>query len=85
MGGTDIYGESNVCSAAVDRKRDNDFMLMLGLSVNIDQFAVTHSVHLGGNVLVYLMLMVRKGGRIWRRHMEEESMMIGLSRDDATS
>ena len=80
-----------------DRKRSTDLMFMLGLSKTIDQPAMANSVRWyghalrreDGHVLRTLNFEAegqRKKGwpkRTWKRQVEEESMKIGLRREDA--
>ena len=74
-----------------DRKTSKDLMLMVGLNETIDQLAMANSVHWYGNVLrredghVLRELEVegqRKKGML-KKQVEEESVKVGLRREDA--
>ena len=80
-----------------DRKRSSNFTFMLDLKESIDQLAMASSVHLYGHVLRrvdgHVLRMAldfevegqRKKGRpmrMWRKQVEEESMKVGLRRED---
>ena len=80
------------------RKISIDFMLVTGLSETIDQSAMVNSVQWYGHVFRgedshilrrTLDLKVegqRKKGkpkRTWKKHVEEESVKVGLRREDA--
>ena len=92
-----IHGESNVWSAAQRQKITCGFDVHAG-SETIDQLAMTNSVRWYGHILrredghvLRRALDIefegqRKKGRLkrtWKKHVEEESVMIGLSREDA--
>ena len=81
-----------------DRKRSTDMMFMLGLSEAIDRLAMANSVRCYGHVLSredgHIMRMAldfefegqRKNGRLkrtWIKQLEEESVKVGLRREDA--
>ena len=81
-----------------DRKRATDLMLMLGLGETMDQLAIANSVHWYGLVLrkedSHVLRTIlnfefegqRKKGRLmrtWKKQVEEESVQIGLRREDA--
>ena len=81
-----------------DRKRFADLMFILGLNESMDQLAVTNSVRWCGHVLWrddgHVLRMAldfevegqRKKGRlkrIWKRQVEDESVMVGFRREDA--
>ena len=80
-----------------DRKRSSDLIFMLGLSETIDQLAMVNSIRWYGHVLrredghvLRMALDVevdvqRKKGRLkrtWKKQVEEESMKVGLRRED---
>ena len=79
------------------RKRSKDLMLMLGLNETIDQLAMSNSVrwyghvlrredsHVLRRVLHFVIECQRKKGRLkrtWNKQVEEESMKVGLRRED---
>ena len=79
-----------------DIKRSTDLMFMLGLNETIDQLAMTNSVRWYCHVLKRLDSHVlrrasdlevedqwKKGRpkRTWEKHIEEESVKIGLRRE----
>ena len=81
-----------------DRKISNDFMLMLGLNETIDQLVMANSVHLYGHVLrrddghvlrralgFEVQGQKKKGrpNRTWREQVGEESVKVGVRREDA--
>ena len=81
-----------------DRRRSTDLMFMLGLNETIDQLAMANSARWHGNVLrredVHVLRMAfdfeaegqRKKGmvkRTWTNQVEEESVQVGLRREDA--
>ena len=81
-----------------DRRRSTDLMFMLGLNEIMDQLAMANSVRWYGHVLrsedghVKRMALdfevegQRKKGRpyrMWKKQIKEESMMVGLRREDA--
>ena len=81
-----------------DRKRSMDLMFMLGLKETADQLAMANIVHWYGHVLRredghvlgrsldFEVEGQRKKGRpkrAWKRQVEEESMKVGLGREDA--
>ena len=81
-----------------DRKISKDLMFMLGLTETIDQLAMANNVHWYGYELrredghilrrtLYLEVEgQRKKGRLkrtWKKQAEEESVKVGLRRDDA--
>ena len=80
-----------------DRKRSTDLMFILGLNETIDQLAMANSVCWYGHVLKRENCHVlwaldfevegqRKKGRpkrTWKRKADEESMKVGLRREDA--
>ena len=74
------------------------YLLMLGFNETIDQLAMANSVHWYGDVLRredghvlrraldYEVEGQRKKGRLkrtWERQVEEESVTVGLRREDA--
>ena len=78
--------------------RANDLMLMLGFSGAMDQLAMINRMHLSLKVfrreddhvlrraLVFEVNGLRKTGRLirtWNKEVEEESMNVGLGREDA--
>ena len=80
-----------------DRKRSMDLMLMLGFRQIIDQSAMANSVRWYGNVLrreddhdlkmafdfeVEGQRKKRRLKRTWKKQVEEESMKVGLRRED---
>ena len=92
-----IHGESNVWSAAQRQKNDPQ-IYMLGLNETVDQLAMANGVHWYGHVLRredghvlrraldFEVEGQRKKGRpkrTWKKHVEEESVKIGLRRKDA--
>ena len=81
-----------------DRKRYTDLMFMLGLNETMDQLAMANSVHWYDHVLRredghilrrafdFEVEGQRKKGRVkrtWKSQVEEESMKVGLRREDA--
>ena len=81
-----------------DRKRYTNLMVMLGLNETIDQLAMENSVRWHGHVLRREVGHIirraldfevdgqRKKGspkRTWKKQVEEESMKVGLRREDA--
>ena len=81
-----------------DKKRSNDLMFMLGLIETIDQLAMENSVHWYGHVLrredchvlrraldfeVEGQKEKRWPKRTWKKQVEEESVKVGLRREDA--
>ena len=81
-----------------DRKGSTDLMLMLGLNKTIDQLAMASSVCWYGHVLRrenghvlrraldFVVEGQKKNGwpkRTWKKQVEEESVKIGLRREDA--
>ena len=81
-----------------DRKRSTGLMFMFGLSETIDQLAMANSVRRYGHVLRrkdghvlrraldFEVEGKRKKGRLkrtWEKLVEDESVMIGLCREDA--
>ena len=81
-----------------DRKRSTDLMLMQDLNETIDQLAMANSVRWygdglsreDGNVLRRALHFEaehqREKGRLkrtWRKQVEEESVKVGLRREDA--
>ena len=81
-----------------DRKRSTGLMFMLGLSETRDQLAMAHTVHWFGHILrredgVILRRALdlevdgqRTKGRLrrtWKKQVEDESVNVGLSREDA--
>ena len=88
-----------ICEAQLkDRKIANDSILMLDLNTTMDQLFMANSVRCSSNVLrredghVLRMALdfevegqMRKGRvrRMWKKQVEEESVMIGLRREDA--
>ena len=80
-----------------DRKRSTDMMFMLGLKETIDQLAIANSVCWYGDVLrredghllrrtLYFEAECQRRKempkRMWKRQVEEESMKVGLRRED---
>ena len=72
------------------RKRSTDLMFMLGLNEIIDQLAMADSVCWYGHLLRRALDLEvegqRKKGspkRTWERQVEEESVKVGLRREDA--
>ena len=81
-----------------DRKRSMDMMFMLGLNETIAQLAMANSVCWHGHVLGredghvlrraldFEVEGQRKKGRpkrTWKKQVEEESVKVGLKREDA--
>ena len=81
-----------------DRRKSLDFMYMLGMNETIYQLAMANSVCWHGDVLRredghvmrtaldFDVTVQRKKGRpkrIWKKQVEEESMKVGLRREDA--
>ena len=81
-----------------DRKRSTDLMFMLGLKETIDQLAMANSDFRYGHVLRredghvlrraldFVIEGQRKKGRpkrTWKNQVEEESMKVGLRKEDA--
>ena len=93
-----FHGESNVWSTIKRFKKVKDLMLMLCLNEIIDQLAIANSVCWYGHMLRRedghvlrrtLDLEVegerkkRRPKRTWKKHVEEESLNVGLRREDA--
>ena len=73
-----------------DRKRSTYLMFMLGLPEAIDQLAMANSVRWYGHILSRASHFEAEGqgkkGRLkrtWKKQVEEESVKIGLRREDA--
>ena len=81
-----------------DRKRSTNLMFTLGLSEIIDQLTMANSVHWyhlvlrreGGHVLRMALDFEIEGQRkkwrlkgTWKKQVEEESVKVGLRREDA--
>ena len=81
-----------------DRKRSTDLMFMLGLKEAIDQLAMANIDCWHGHVLRredghalrraldFVIEGQRKNGRpmrTWKKQVEEESMKVGLRKEDA--
>ena len=90
---------SEMCGAQLnDQKRSTDLMFMLGLNETMDQLALASSVRWYGHVLMrqdghilrraldFEVVGQRKKGRpnrTWKKLVEEESVKVGLRREDA--
>ena len=88
-----------MCGVQVnDRKRSTDLMFMLGLNVAMDQMVMANSVRWSGHVLrredghvlrraldLEFVGQMKKGRlkRTWKKQIEEESVKVGLIREDA--
>ena len=80
-----------ICGAQLkDIKISTDLMFMLGLSESIGQLALANSACWYGHVLRRAVDFVvegqrRKGRpkRTWKKQVEEESVKVGLRREDA--
>ena len=61
-----IHGENNVWSTAQERKRSNDFMLMLDLNEAIDRLSMANNLCWHGHVLM------REDGQVLRTALDLE-------------
>ena len=90
---------TEICGVQIkDRKRSTNLMFMLSLNETIDQLAMTNSVRRYGHVLkrkdghvlrraldFEVEGQTKKGRRkrTWKKQIEEESMKVGLRRENA--
>ena len=66
-----------------DRTRSKDLMFILGFIETMDQLAMAYSVHWYRHVLRRALYFEVKGQRKkWKKQVEEESVKVGLRRED---